>query len=264
MRLSEDFLIEQYKKLVEIVHAENCPIISQLALGAYYRDFEEIPENEMTTVEVKAVIKKFIDAAKRAEIAGFDGVQIHAAHFFFLSRFISPLVNQRSDQYGGNTENRTRILFEILRGIKNNSPNLHVTIKINCSDFTRGGLAENESLAICKNLAAAGIDSIEISGNGTSVAGIRAGVNEGYFSKFAARLADEISIPVICVGGWRSKNIMEKILNDTNIAALSISRPLLREPDFPKKLQRGEIEISKCLSCNACYSSPSHRCIFRK
>ena len=262
MRLSEDKLIAQYKKLVKIIHAENCPVISQLALGAFYRGTEEIDENEMTTSEVKEVIQKFIDAAKRAEIAGFDGVQIHAAYFFFLSRFISPLVNQRSDEYGGSTENRSKILFEILRGIKNIAPKLHVTIKINCSDFTRGGLEAAESLAICKNLAAAGIDSIEVSGNGTSVAGIRAGVNEGYFSKFAARLAEEIETPVICVGGWRSKNVMEKILSDTNIKFLSLSRPLVREPDFPKKLQSGETKIAKCVSCNACYSSPSHRCIF--
>ncbi|MBQ7705768.1 MAG: NADH:flavin oxidoreductase [Selenomonadaceae bacterium] len=264
MRLSDDRLIPQYQKLTEIVHAENCPIISQLALGAYYRKFDEIDTNELEPAEVGVVIRKFIDAAKRAEAAGFDGVQIHAAHFFFLSKFISPLFNQRGDNYGGNTENRTRILFEILQGIKNNCPKLHVTIKINCSDFASGGLNEFESFAICKSLATAGIDSIEVSGNGTSIRGIRAGVNEGYFSEFAARLANEIKIPVICVGGWRSKNVMEKILNETKIAALSLSRPLICEPDFPKKLQRGETEISKCISCNACYSTPAHRCIFRK
>ena len=264
MRLSDDKLIPQYKKLVEIAHAENCPIIAQLALGAYYRDFDEVEVNEMTAAEVEDVIQKFIDAAKRAEVAGFDGIQIHAAHFFFLSRFISPLVNQRTDKFGGSTENRIRILLEILNGIKNNSPSLHVTIKINCSDFHSGGIDEAESLAICKSLAAAGIDSIEVSGNGTSIRGIRAGVNEGYFAPFAIRLAEEIEIPVICVGGWRSKIVMEKVLDATKIAAFSISRPLLREPDFPNKLQRGETEISKCVSCNACYSSPSHRCIFRR
>jgi len=155
-------------------------------------------------------------------------------------------------------------LFEILRGIKNIAPALHITIKINCSDFTRGGLEEEENLIICKKLAAAGIDSIEVSGNGTSVAGIRAGVNEGYFAPFAIQLAEEISTPVICVGGWRSKIVMEKILEDTNIKFLSLSRPLLREPDLPQKFRRGEVENSKCVSCNACYSSPSHRCIFRK
>ena len=137
-----------------------------------------------------------------------------------------------------------------------------MTIKINCSDFTLGGLDEDESLAICKLLAAAGIDSIEVSGNGTSVGGIRAGINKGYFADFAARLAEAVNVPVICVGGWRSRQVMEKILADTKIELLSLSRPLIREPDFPNKLLRGLSDVSKCVSCNACYSTLAHRCIF--
>ena len=254
MRLSEDFLIPQYKKLTEIVHAENCKIISQLALGAFYKNSVEIPENNLSKVEIKYIIQNFIAAAIRAEKCGFDGVQIHAAHFFFLSRFISPIFNQN--------ENRIEILLKILQGIKN-STNLHVTIKINCSDFTDGGIDFDESLKICKILAENGIDSIEVSGNGTSIAGIKAGVNEGYFSKFAAKLADEVEIPIICVGGWRSLAEMEKILNDTKIEFLSLSRPLIREPDLPNKFLNGESKVSKCISCNACYSTPAHRCRFK-
>ena len=254
MRLSEDFLIPQYKKLTEIVHAENCKIISQLALGAFYKNSVEIPENNLSAVEIKYIIQNFVAAAIRAEKAGFDGVQIHAAHFFFLSRFISPIFNPN--------ENRIEILLKILSGIKN-STNLHVTIKINCSDFMDGGLDFDESLKICKILAQNGIDSIEVSGNGTSIAGIKPGLNECYFSKFAAKLAEEVEIPIICVGGWRSLDAMEKILNDTKIEFLSLSRPLIREPDLPNKFLNGESKISKCISCNACYSTPAHRCRFK-
>lgn len=268
MRLSEDRLIPQYKKLVEIIHAEDCVAISQLALGAFYRKisayrFIEVGENEMTVQEVQSVVQMFVDAASRAERAGFDGVQIHAAHFFFLSRFISPKVNRRTDSYGGSMENRVRILLEILNGIKKAAPQLHVTIKINSSDFVYGGLEENESLAICKKLVEAGIDSIEVSGNGTSVRGIRASVNEGYFAEFATRLAEKVNIPVICVGGWRSREVMERILEQTKIELLSLSRPLIREPDLPKKFFSGTSKVSKCVSCNACYSTPAHRCIFK-
>lgn len=263
MRLSEDFLIPQYKKLTEIVHAENCKIISQLALGAFYKNSAEIPENDLTREDIQNIIESFISAAIRAEKANFDGVQIHAAHFFFLSRFISPRVNFRDDDFGGSTENRIKILLEILRGIKKTT-NLHVTTKINCSDFFDGGIDFAESLKIYKILAENGIDSIEVSGNGTSVAGIKASVNEGYFSKFAAKLATEIKIPIICVGGWRSLEEMEKILRESNIEFLSLSRPLVREPDLPKKFFSGESKISKCVSCNACYSTPAHRCIFVK
>ena len=264
MRLSRDELIPQYKKLIELIHGENCPVIAQLALGGFYRNGKLTEPDDMTAEEIQSVVQMFIDAARRAKEAGFDGVQIHAAHFFFLSRFISPAVNHRTDANGGSTENRMRILLDILSGIRAAAPGLHVTVKINCSDFTYHGLDEAESLVICKALAAAGIGSIEVSGNGTSVQGIRAGKNEGYFAPFAAALAEQVNIPIICVGGWRSLASMENVLNDTKIEFLSLSRPLLREPNLPNKLQSGESTVSKCVSCNACYSSPSHRCVFRK
>ena len=262
MRLSDNKLIPQYKRLVEMIHAEDCVAISQLALGAFYRNGAEVGESDMTAQEVRDVIKMFVDAAARAELCSFDGVQIHAAHFFFLSRFISPFANHRTDEFGGSTQARAKIVLDILRSIKKSSPKLHVTAKVNSSDFTAGGLDEDESLAICKLLVDSGIDSIEVSGNGTSVGGIRAGVNEGYFADFAARLASEVNVPVICVGGWRSRQAMEKVLNHTAIELLSLSRPLVREPDFPNKMLRGDCDVAKCVSCNACYRTPAHRCIF--
>ena len=268
MRLSSDKLIPYYKKLADIAHEEGCPILSQLALGAYYRnflgtDFVEIAEDDLSAEEIDTVIKMFVAAAGRAEAAGFDGVQLHAAHSFFLSRFISPRFNHRTDSYGGSIEKRVRILLEIIDGIKKTAPEIHVSIKINCSDFQRGGLDEMQSLAICKILAAAGINSIEVSGNGTSVRGVRAYVNEGYFAHFAVQLAEAVDVPVICVGGWRSRGGMEKILRDTKIELISLSRPLIREPSLPKKFQSGETTVSECISCNACYSSPSHRCVLK-
>ena len=263
MRLSCDELIPQYLKLAELIHKENCPVITQLALGAFYRDGRQVEPDDMTVDEIRQVIDQFVAAAVRAKQAGFDGVQIHAAHFFFLSRFISPAVNRRTDAYGGSTENRMRILLNILSGIRAKAPELHVSVKINSSDFTWDGLNEMESLVICKALAAAGIDSIEVSGNGTSVSGIKPHVNEGYFADFAAMLAEHVDVPVIAVGGWRSLDDMEDVLKRTKIEFLSLSRPLLREPNWPNKLQSGESTVSKCVSCNACYSSRAHRCVFR-
>ena len=268
MRLCDDSLIPQYEKLTDLIHANGVPVITQLALGAYYRKtgerYQQIEPDQMTTDEIRYVIRQFIDAAVRAEKADFDGVQIHAAHFFFLSRFISPAVNHRKDSYGGSTENRARILLEIMDGIREAAPQLYITIKINCNDFTRGGLTEEECLAIYKMLDMAGIDSIEVSGNGTSVGGIKAHVNEGYFVPAVARIAAAVSCPVIVVGGFRSLDSMEAVLNSTDIAAISLSRPLLCEPDLPRQMQADPEKISKCVSCNACYSSPAHKCIFRK
>ncbi len=177
MRLSKDELIPQYRKLTDLIHRENCPVLSQIALGGYYRRVPDgryrlVEPDDMTVEEIHEVKDAFVNAAVRAEKAGFDGVQIHAAHFFFLSRFISPKVNHRADEYGKDTEGRIRLLLEILYEIKEKTPELHVTVKINSSDFTSGGLNEEESLVVCKRLAEEGIDSIEVSGNGTSVSGI--------------------------------------------------------------------------------------------
>ena len=117
MRLCDDALIPQYKKLTYIIHAEGVPVITQLALGAFYREkdgrFLQVEPDDMTPDEIRLVIRQFVEAAVRAEKVRFDGVQIHAAHFFFLSRFISPAVNHRTDAYGGTLEHRATILLGI-------------------------------------------------------------------------------------------------------------------------------------------------------
>ena len=177
----------------------------------------------------------------------------------FLSRFsqplfsaaLSPAVNHRNDEYGESLERCDRIIVEILNKM------LHVSIKLNCNDFTRGGIDGEDFIENCKLLDAAGINSIEVSGNGTSVSGIRAHMST------AAKAADLVSCPVIVVGGFRSLDTMESVLNDTKIEFISLSRPLLREPDMPDKMAQDAGYISKCVSCNACYSSPAHKCVFR-
>lgn len=269
MRLCDDSLIPDYRKLTDLIHKENVPVIAQLALGAYYRPdargrMVQYEPDDMSEEQILDVIGMFRQAARRAKEAGYDGVQIHGAHFFFLSRFISPAVNHREDAWGGSTQKRARILAEILHAVREAAPGLHVTVKINCSDFMQGGLRPEESLEICRILSKEGIDSIEVSGNGTSVSGIRAHKNEAYFGGFAAALAEEVDTPVILVGGLRAKDTIEAVLANTKIELISLSRPLLREPDWPNKLRSGKSTISKCISCNRCYSSECHRCVFRK
>ena len=263
-RISRDGLLEEHARLVKNCHDENVPVIVQLALGEFNRgNRRNLDVDDMEAEDVAAVIRRFVLAAKRAKATGYDGVQIHAAHNFFLSRFISPAYNHRRDEYGGTAEGRGKILRSILQGVKEAAPDFHVTMKINCSDFIAGGLLPRESLAICQMLADAGLDSVEVSGNGTSVAGIRPGMNEAYFKEFALALADRVDIPVILVGGHRSVENMEKVLNEGKIEFLSLSRPLLREPDLPRRWQEGEASPSKCVSCNRCYQTPGHACVFR-
>ncbi|MBR1773987.1 MAG: hypothetical protein IJ759_00515 [Bacteroidales bacterium] len=119
---------------------------------------------------------------------------------------------------------------------------------------------EKESMQICKHCVEKGVDSIEVSGNGISLVGI----NEAYFLDFAKKLADEVSIPIILVGGHRSINNMNQILHSMDISFLSMSRPLICEPFLVKRWQENELTPSKCISCNSCYSTFAHRCIFKK
>lgn len=169
MRLSNDSVIPEYKRLVDVVHKEDTKVFAQLALGGYFKNDELIEPDQMSINDIDTVINKFVEAAERAELIGYDGVQIHMAHFFFLSRFVSKAYNHRKDEYG---DNRLLIVLKILKGIKENT-NLHVSIKLNASDFVYGGNDINDAINFAKELEKAGIDSIEVSGNGTSVPGIK-------------------------------------------------------------------------------------------
>ncbi len=266
MHLSSDALIPAYAHLVERVKPYNCRLLMQLAIfddlrldpaTGYYR---EMAVDELTEAQIKRTIALFAQTAKRAQMAGFDGVQIHAAHGFFLSRFISPAQNHRTDAYGGSTQNRARIVLEILQAIQAQTQNFHISVKINFHDYMQNGITPPEAIAICKLLEQAGIDSIEISANGTSRTGVKPGINEAYFLEFARALKAEVSTPIILVGGHRTVENMEKILNTDAIPYFSLSRPFIREPDLPKRWQAGDTSPSACISCNGCYRSQGQFC----
>ena len=244
------------------MHKEKCKVITQLALGEYILNSKKLSQNDCKKADLECLVDMFGKAAERAKEAGFDGIQIHAAHNFWLSRFISPAFNHRSDNYGNNQKSRTRLLVEIYEEIKKNAPDLHITMKINCSDFFEGGLSMDDAMETCLIMADKGIDSIEISGNGTSVSNIRPGINEAYYLPFAKELKKHSQVPIMLVGGHRSVENMNDILNNTDIEMLSISRPLIREPQLINRWKSGDTSPAKCISCNMCYQTPGHRCIF--
>ncbi|MBQ4200367.1 MAG: NADH:flavin oxidoreductase, partial [Kiritimatiellae bacterium] len=201
--------------------------------------------------------------AARAERAGYDGVQIHAAHFFYLSKFISPLFNHRNDRFGGSPKNRARILVEILAAMRERTrPGFAVAIKINSDDYQPGGLTQNGFLVAGKMLSDAGIDAIEVSANYTSRPNIRAGVNECSFLPAAEALAAIVKTPVVLVGGVRSLETANAVLAKTAIQYIALSCPLIREPNLINRWQAGDIRPSTCISCNACYRTPAHTCLF--
>lgn len=254
--LYNELFIEENQRLTAIVHQHNTLILPQISLDRAGADPADLSLNEIETIR-----KAFLNTARIAQLSGYDGIQLHAAHGWLLSRFLSPAHNQRTDQYGGSPINRTKLLSEIVQCIRSESgSDFLITVKINCADFSYGGLEEDDSLIICQELAANGIDAIEVSGNNTSRTDIDTPEDEGYFFSFAKTLADTVDIPVILVGGHRSIENMNKLLNLSKITCLSLSRPFIKEPHLMKRWANGDTFPSQCTSCNSCYRIPGHRC----
>lgn len=266
MRLHRDDLIPEYKKLADMIHEYDAIVMPQLALGIYLKknslgQWVQAEPDTMTKEDIQDIIDKFVSAALRAKKAGFDGVQLHAAHGFLLSTFLSPAYNHRSDAYGGSMEGRSKIVTDIIRGIKEICGDFHVSIKINSSDFMHGGLEPEESIEVCQHLERSGLDSIEVSGMGPCVGGIQPGKREGFFAPYSKILKQVVSIPVILTGGHRSIEHMEQLLDDDATDLFSISRPLIREPGIIARWQNGDKKPSDCISCNQCFSTHAHGCI---
>lgn len=257
LKFWDDSDMEGHRRLTNAVHSEGSLIYMQTAMV-------DGDVNGWSQERLHEIVCQFGNAAARAQKAGYDGVQIHAAHFFFLSKFISPAVNHRADQYGGSQENRSRILVDILKDMRSKTDSgFSIIVKVNASDFVTDGLEAGEFLTTCKMLLEAGIDAIEVSANGTSVPGIKAGKNEAYFREYAEALKQVVDTPVILVGGHRSIEAMNTLLNETGIEYLSMSRPLIREPHLIKRWMDGDTRPALCVSCNSCYRTPGHQCIFK-
>ncbi|MCR5563711.1 MAG: NADH:flavin oxidoreductase [Desulfovibrio sp.] len=269
VRLTHDSYVEGHRRITEAVHSEGSRIFLQAAmLDTYVPD--ELgrgvlkPVTELSREDLRSIADVYRDAAIRAEQAGYDGLQIHAAHHFALSKCISPLYNHRHDEYGGCAEKRARLLVDIHEAIRQTvGRQFAMLIKINCSDFIDGGLTIDDFLTACKVLARAGIDAIEVSGNYTSRPNIRAGVNEAYFREAALKLKALVSVPVILVGGLRSLETVNALVERDGIDYVSLSRPLLSEPDLIARWLSGDSRPSRCVSCNSCYHTPCHKCVLR-
>ncbi len=229
----------------------------------------------MTASDIKELVEAFGEAALREKTGGFDWVQIHAAHGYLLSQFLTPYYNRRQDQYGGSIENRARIIFETAENMKQKTGDFPILIKINCSDFMEDkGLSFDECRFVCKKLDEIGINLIEISGNvgfnENPPELIRPNINKDkekqcYFSKYARIIADEIDTPVAVVGGNRNFDMMSEILNSSKIEYFSLARTILCEADLINKWSENPGYNPKCISCNKCWSlKHGNICIFNR
>ncbi len=208
---------------------------------------------ELTVAEIGDLVERYAVTAKVMVDAGFDGVQLHGAHGYLISQFLSPAANHRTDEYGGSAENRRRFLMEIVAATRTVIGDDKVlAVKLNSADFQRGGFTEDESILVARALEEAGIDLLEISG-GTYEHGAMMGVTqrestrarEAYFLEFAEKLRTEVSLPLMVTGGFRTREGMESALASGAVDVIGLGRPLALEPDFPNELISGQVDAIK-------------------
>ena len=276
--IDRDELIPGLSAMAGAVHKAGGKIAVQLAHGGCHADPSltgtaclgpsnveggDIPTaGEMGGDDFRMVAEVFGDGAVRARRAGFDGVQIHAAHGFLLSEFLSPFYNRRTDAYGGSVENRARLLLEVVRNIRSKAGDAFpVMVKLNSEDFVTGGFTVEDMLEVAAMLENAGIDAVELSG-GTRYSGdlvpVRTGrldteQKEAYYLEAAGRFKKRVGVPLMLVGGIRSCAVAERIVREGKADYISLSRPLIREPDLINRWKSGDTGKAKCLSDNLCF-----------
>jgi len=218
----------------------------------------------MTDADIEKIIAAFGQAAGRVQEAGFDGVQIHGAHGYLVSQFLSPLSNQRQDKWGGSLENRMRFVIEVFRSIRSQvDDSFPIMIKLGCKDYLKSGdgFSIEEGTRVAKALEREGACLIELShcNQDTSfrkknLLGITSEENEACFLPEARIVRKATSLPLSIVGGMRSPRVMEDIIGSGATDMISICRPLIREPDLIKRWKEGDRSPADCISCGKCFS----------
>lgn len=280
----DDKFISAYKRITDRLKPYGSKIVLQIAHGGRQSRPElcegtplgpspvtdkstGITPREMEVEDILDIIRCFGLAARRAREAGFHGVQLHAAHGYLLSQFISPYTNRRGDEWGGGVKNRARALLETLKECRRQvGEDYPILVKLNSEDSLPGGLEITEAVEIAKMLDKAGIDAIEVSGGmieswpSSARPDIDSPEKEGYFASNAQEIKKAVSVPIICVGGIRSLKVMESIVSNGKADMVSMSRPFIREPDLVEKFKKKLSTKSACISCNQCWHPQGIRC----
>jgi 2,4-dienoyl-CoA reductase-like NADH-dependent reductase (Old Yellow Enzyme family) len=301
--IHKDKVIAKWRKITDAVHALGGKIAMQIAHGGKQIQSKALGGRKalapsaildlayftvprpMTEAEILQTIRDFANAAARVKDAGFDAVQIHGAHGYLISSFLSPLTNRRRDMWGGDFECRFRFLAEVYNAVRMSvGPDFPVLCKLNVKDFVPFGTTPKDSFPAAKRLAGLGLDAIEISGGtgeialavmrGDSFADIIARnrstfakyylklmlgaqklflpFHEAYFLPYAEKLRPLLDIPLILVGGIRSPEAAENAIESGAADLVSMARPLVREPGLPNKWLKGDRQPAQCVSCNSC------------
>jgi len=274
-------IIDGIEKMAEVVHGNDsgCKIVGQIGQAGFDAYASEYPTKIKNTKKgsiskegIRNIEGFCIEVICRLKDAGFDGAQLHAAHGYFLCSFLSPFMNRRTDEYGGSVRNRARIIREIVTGAREKVGDFPILIKMNCTDYVEGGTNIDNFPEMAEEIQDIGVDAIEVSGGmaeclvrneqelgfkpvfkaGEAHTKISRTEKQSYHLQFAERLA--INIPVILVGGNRNVERLEEIIQQGKVDFLSMSRPLLCEPDLPIRWLKGKgSSEAECIACNSCY-----------
>ena len=278
--MDTDEQIPGYQQMTTVVHESEGRIVMQLAHAGYMADeaiyrgeeflapsiFGSLPDHRqkarvMDDEDIESVIDAFGQSARRVQEAGFDGVQVHAAHGYLITQFLAPRLNLRKDKWGGDLNNRMRFLIEIIRSVKKNvDEDFPVMVKLGVRDYLDFGpeMHLDEGVQVAVALEKEGVCFIENSTGRTDShetriqAGIRSIEQEAYLLEDAKAVREAVSIPLCLVGGVRSFEVAEEVIRSGIVDCVSICRALIREPDLIKRWKKGDRRRAECISCWGC------------
>ena len=278
--IAEDIYIEGLRRLTDAAHTGGAKIAVQLYHGGrearFVKTRGQLPlgpsvitgdpfyrwnYREITQEEITDVVDAFGQAARRAVESGFDAVQVHGAHGYLFSQFLSPFTNRRMDAWGGSLENRLRLHRDVYRSIRSRvGADYPVMIKLGVEDGFEGGLTFADGMKAAQMLANDGYDALEISSGvrGEKYEGteyktkINKPARQGYFRRWASEIKKQVSVPVIAVGGLKSPAMMEDIIQNQEADFISLCRPLITEPALINNWKTDPGKKPRCVYCNKC------------
>lgn len=251
LSLAEDRVVEKLKKLSEIIHKNGSKVVVQInhagsaakssvtgmkvvgPSAVKHPGREEVPE-ELTKEEIKNIVAEFKNAALRVKLAGFDGVEIHSAHGYLLSQFLSPLTNKRTDEYGGDIKGRCKLHLEIIKAVREAvGEDFPILLRLGASDYMEGGLTIEDSKVAAQYFERAGVDMLDISGGfcGYNVPGNK---SQGFFAPLSKAIKNVVSIPVIVAGGVTEAEAAERLLADGDCDLVGVARAIYKDSNWAK------------------------------
>ena len=271
-----DDLIPGLKRMTDAVHAGGSKIAVQIVHSGinsgYFWNKRIIPlavsylpnfkylHTQMTEEIIESIINDFVTGAVRGREAGFDAVQLHGAHGYLVSQFLTPIYNKRMDKWGGNSENRRQFPLEVIRRVRNAlGDDFPLFIKLGVRDYIEGGISLEEGVETARQMVENGLDAVEVSaGIGTGVPVTKPKEPEkAYFREESAAVKKVVRVPVAEVGGIRTISLANEIIKSGDADMISISRPFIREPDLLARWKSGDTAPAKCISCNRCFEPVS-------